>query len=153
LLAAFQCFGDSSVLADRIVVLKSKRTMVLYHGDTLLKTYRIALGGRPLGPKTRQGDHKTPEGTYRIDSRNSRSNYHLSLHISYPNDRDRANARKAGVSPGGDIMIHGLPDRYAYVGSLHTQTDWTDGCIAVTNSEIEEIWKLVPIGTPVEIRP
>lgn len=127
--------------------------MQLYQGEHLLKSYRIALGGNPTGPKIRQGDHKTPEGIYRIDAKNARSQFHLSLHISYPNENDRANARKLGVAPGGDIMIHGLPDRYAYLGSLHTKYDWTDGCIAVTNAEIEEIWKLVPTGTEVEIRP
>lgn len=145
--------ANASVQADRIVILKAKRTMFLYQGDKLLKTYRVALGGKPEGPKTQQGDHKTPEGVYKIDGKNSKSLYHLSLHISYPNEQDRAQARKRGVNPGGDIMIHGLPDQYAYLGALHRQHDWTEGCIAVTNAEIEEIWKLVPIGTSVEIKP
>lgn len=144
---------NESVRADRIVVLKSKRTMYLYQGDKVLKTYKVALGGKPEGPKTQQGDHKTPEGVYKINARNSKSLYHLSLHISYPNEQDRAQARKRGVKPGGDIMIHGLPDDYAYLGVLHRQHDWTEGCIAVTNAEIEEIWKLVPVGTPIEIKP
>ena len=127
--------------------------MYLYQGDKVLKTYKVALGGKPEGPKTQQGDHKTPEGVYKINARNSKSLYHLSLHISYPNEQDRAQARKRGVKPGGDIMIHGLPDDYAYLGALHRQHDWTEGCIAVTNAEIEEIWKLVPVGTPIEIKP
>lgn len=119
----------------------------------VLKTYKIALGSNSVGPKTRQGDHRTPEGVYRIDSRNAHSRYHLALHVSYPSKEDLARAQKLGVSPGGDIMIHGLPDAYAYLGALHTKYDWTDGCIAVSNPEIEEIWKLVPIGTPIEIKP
>jgi murein L,D-transpeptidase YafK len=127
--------------------------MELYQNGKLLKTYKIALGGNPLGPKTRQGDHRTPEGVYQIDSKNSKSRYHLALHVSYPNEDDRSRAATLKSNPGGDIMVHGLPDQYAYLGALHRQTDWTDGCIAVTNGEIEEIWKLVPIGTVIEIKP
>jgi murein L,D-transpeptidase YafK len=142
-----------SFQADRIVIIKSARTLTLLHGKKVLKTYKVALGAHAVGPKTRLGDGRTPEGLYTIDSRNAHSQFHLSLHISYPNADDRARARKWGVSPGGDIMIHGLPPAYAYLGSLHRQTDWTLGCIAVTDSEIEEIWRLVPNGTPVEINP
>ncbi|HWR16644.1 MAG TPA: L,D-transpeptidase family protein [Terriglobales bacterium] len=139
--------------ADRILIKKSERRMFLYSAGKVIKTYRIALGGSPIGKKTRQGDHRTPEGIYKIDSKNSRSRFHLALHVSYPNAADREHARKLRVSPGGDIMIHGLPDAYAYLGALHRQRDWTDGCIAVTNAEIEEIWKLVPVGTEVGILP
>jgi murein L,D-transpeptidase YafK len=141
------------VRADRIVVYKKLRTMHLMNKGQILHTYNIALGGSPEGPKQRQGDHKTPEGHYTIDSRNSRSQFHLALHISYPNAADRARARRMGVSPGGAIMIHGLPNGFASLGSAHTLTDWTDGCIAVTNQEIEEIWRLVPLKTPIEILP
>ncbi len=146
-------FAVDRVQADRIVVYKSRRTMELLQDGKVIKTYKIALGGTPTGAKTRQGDHRTPEGVYRIDAKNSKSRFHLSLHVSYPNAEDRARAAKARVSPGGDIMVHGLPDAYAYLGALHRQVDWTDGCIAVTNAEIEEIWKLVPIGTTIEIKP
>lgn len=138
---------------DHILVLKSKRTMTLLSGDKVLKTYQIALGGTPLGPKERQGDHKTPEGSYIIDSRNAHSQFHLALHVSYPNAEDRARAHKSGVDPGGAIMIHGLPAGYGWLGANHRRVDWTDGCIAVSNEEIEEIWKLVPIGARVEIKP
>jgi murein L,D-transpeptidase YafK len=138
---------------DRILVVKSTRTMTLFSGDKALKTYQIALGGEPVGAKEKEGDHRTPEGWYTIDSKNSKSQFHLALHVSYPNDTDRARARKLGVHPGGAIMIHGLPKEFAWMGSLHRRTDWTDGCIAVTNLEIEEIWRLVPVGTPIEIRP
>jgi murein L,D-transpeptidase YafK len=127
--------------------------MELMHAGQVLKTYKIALGSEPIGPKTRQGDHRTPEGDYVIDRRNVQSQFHRSLHISYPNAADRDHARKLGVSPGGDIFIHGLPNGYGFIGGAHRARDWTDGCVAVTDQEIEEIWKLVDNGTPVEIRP
>src|SRR5262249_20313020 len=140
-------------LADRIVVVKSARTMTLLKGEKVLKTYKVALGTVPVGAKRIEGDHKTPEGIYTIDAKNPKSQFHLALHISYPSAADRERARKLGVRPGGAIMIHGLARSYAYLGALHRQADWTDGCIAVTNAEIEEIWSLVPIGSRVEIRP
>jgi murein L,D-transpeptidase YafK len=139
--------------ADHILIIKSKRSMILMRGNKVLKTYSVALGTVPIGAKEKQGDHKTPEGNYVIDAKNSYSRFHLALHISYPKEEDKKRARKMRVNPGGDIMIHGLESRFAFLGALHRQTDWTDGCIAVTNPEIEEIWKLVPIGTTVEIRP
>ena len=139
--------------ADHILIEKSKRLMTLMHGAKVLKTYKVALGTVPTGAKEKHGDHKTPEGSYVIDAKNSHSRFHLALHVSYPNAEDRERARKMGVSPGGDIMIHGLESRFAFLGALHRQTDWTDGCVAVTNPEIEEIWKLVPVGTKVEIKP
>lgn len=119
----------------------------------ILKAYRIALGQQPEGHKTVAGDKKTPEGIYILDKRNQDSKFHLSIHISYPNESDVLNAKKAGVSPGGDVMIHGLPNGLRSVGKLHRTMDWTDGCIAVTNSEMEEIWQLVPDGIPIEIKP
>jgi murein L,D-transpeptidase YafK len=151
--AAAPLRADKPLQADRIVVVKSQRTLALLRAGKQLKVYKVALGGDPLGPKTREGDNKTPEGAYIIDSRNAHSQFHLSLHISYPNAADRARARRLGVNPGGDIMIHGLPPQWAWLGAAHRKTDWTLGCIAVTNPEIEEIWALVPIGTPIEIKP
>jgi tetratricopeptide (TPR) repeat protein len=139
--------------ADRVLIEKKERRLTLFSKDRVLKTYKIALGGDPNGPKERQGDNKTPEGTYVIDSRNRDSNYHLSLHISYPNENDKNRARELGVSPGGDIMIHGIKNGFSWVGDFHTRVDWTKGCIAVTDEEIEEIDKLVPNGTIVEISP
>ncbi len=139
--------------ADRILIEKSKRTLTLMSGNTVLKTYKVALGGQPAGAKQRQGDHKTPEGLYVVDQKNPASIFHRALHLSYPNAQDRENARKLGVSPGGDVEIHGLGAKYGWVGAAHRLTDWTDGCIAVTNEEIDEIWPVVPVGTPVEIRP
>lgn len=145
--------GEAEVQADRILVEKSKRKMTLYQGDKTLKTYRIALGKNPAGHKVRKGDEKTPVGKYYIDYRNPDSRFHLSLHISYPNDRDIMRSMKRDVTPGGDIMIHGLNKETEWLEEYHRFIDWTDGCIAVTNREIEEIWDLVPDGTPVIIRP
>jgi len=138
---------------DRIIVHKHARTLDLMHAGQVIRTYKIALGSEPVGPKARQGDHRTPEGTYVIDNRNANSKFHRSLHISYPNAADRERAHKLGVSPGGDIFIHGLPNGYGFVGAAHRARDWTDGCIAVTDQEIEEIWRAVDNGTPVEILP
>lgn len=139
--------------ADKILIEKKERRLTLFAEGEVLKTYKIALGGNPVGPKERQGDNKTPEGAYFIDSRNRDSRYHLSLRISYPNESDKRRAKELGVSPGGDIMIHGIKKGFSRVGDFHTEVDWTKGCIAVTDEEIEEIEKLVPNGTIVEIRP
>lgn len=139
--------------ADRILILKSERKLTLYREGRPLKTYLVALGGSPVGDKQCQGDQRTPEGTYRIELKNRASRFHLSLRVSYPDTTDRAEARKRGCSPGGDIMIHGLGKSFAYLGKLHRTTDWTLGCVAVTNEEIEEIWAAVDVGTAVEIRP
>ncbi len=138
--------------ADQIVVNKSKRELLLYSNGKPIRTYRVALGDA-VGPKLRQGDRKTPEGLYRISGRNPASAFHKSLRISYPSAADRARAARERVNPGGDIMIHGLPNGQGYIGAAHRLADWTDGCIAVTNAEIEEIWRLVPDGTPVRINP
>jgi len=138
---------------DRILIEKKERRLTLSSQGEVLKIYKIALGGNPIGPKERQGDNKTPEGTYVIDSKNKNSHYHQALHVSYPNERDKKRARELGVSPGGDIMIHGIKKDFSWVGDKHTEVDWTKGCIAVTSEEIEEIYKLAPIGTVVEIRP
>jgi murein L,D-transpeptidase YafK len=131
--------------SDLVVVSKQKREMVLLRGENVLRTYRIALGREPVGPKRQEGDGRTPEGRYTIDRRNAKSKYHLSLHISYPDAADVARAREAGVEPGGDIMIHGLR------GGVRVEGDWTQGCIAVTDEEMDEIWGLVEDGTPIWI--
>lgn len=139
--------------ADRVLVFKRARTLELLRQGNVIRTYKVALGGDPVGPKTRQGDHKTPEGVYVLDSRNAHSQFHKSIHISYPSAGDRAAARRNGVSSGGDVFVHGLPNGYGWIGTGHRARDWTDGCIAVTNDEIDEIWLAVPDGTPIEIRP
>src|SRR5262245_60139324 len=142
-----------SVQADQVFIVKSQRTMTLLRQGQVLKTYKVALGHEPRGAKTQRGDSKTPEGNYTIDSRNPHSQFHLALHISYPNQAGRARAKRLSVKPGGDIMIHGLPPAYSWLGPAHRQVDWTLGCVAVTDSEIEEIWEMVPNGVKVEIRP
>jgi len=149
----FEDYAIQNGSADRILIEKSARRLTLISQGEVLKTYKIALGGNPIGPKERQGDNKTPEGTYSIDARNRDSRFHLSLHISYPNERDKNRAKELGVSPGGDIMIHGIKNGVSWSGDDHAAVDWTKGCIAVTNEEIEEIARLAPNGTIVEIRP
>jgi murein L,D-transpeptidase YafK len=127
--------------------------MTLMAKGQILKVYKVSLGRGSAGPKDHQGDHKTPEGDYAIDQKNTRSRFHLALHVSYPNTADRNRARDEGVDPGGAIMIHGIEDRFAWLSPLLRHVDWTDGCIAVTNPEIEEIWRAIPVGTPIEIKP
>jgi murein L,D-transpeptidase YafK len=138
--------------ADRVVVVKSTHKLMLLSHGRVLKTYTVSLGRGDGRAKSKAGDRETPEGEYVIDAKNPHSRFHRALHISYPNAKDRERARKLGVSPGGDVEIHGIEEKWAWVGSLHRAMDWTAGCIAVTNPEIEEIYRLVPVGTPVEIR-
>jgi murein L,D-transpeptidase YafK len=138
--------------ADLIVIDKSARRLTLYSSGVALRTYGVALGPAPLGHKEREGDLRTPEGRYTIDWRNPGSAFHRALHISYPSPIDMARARRGGYPPGGDIMIHGTPPRFAWLGRAHRLVDWTRGCIAVSNAEIDEIWRAVPNGTVVEIR-
>ncbi|MBZ5567330.1 MAG: L,D-transpeptidase family protein [Acidobacteriia bacterium] len=139
--------------ADRVLVLKSERTLTLYDGNTPLKTYLVALGRNPVGKKAQQGDHKTPEGNYILDRHNPQSRFYRSIDVSYPTPDQIADARQHGASPGGDIFIHGLPNGLGWLGRPHRRIDWTDGCIAVTDREMDEIWRAVPDGTPIEIRP
>jgi murein L,D-transpeptidase YafK len=136
---------------DRIVVDKSDRLMQLIQDDRVVRTYRIALGFTPEGDKLRQGDGKTPEGEFTINRRNDQSAFHLSLGIDYPQEDDLTRASAGGYSPGGDIFIHGQPNSIG--DGFKLRGDWTNGCIAVTNREMREIWEVTPIGTPVEIRP
>ncbi len=143
----------SSAQADHVLVEKAARRLTLYGGGAALKTYRVSLGRAPIGPKQQEGDQRTPEGIYLIDRHKADSDFHRALHVSYPdqNDIDEASAR--GVSAGGDIMIHGIRNRLGWIGAFHRRRDWTAGCIAVTAFEIEEIWRAVSDGTPIEIRP
>jgi len=138
---------------DRILVEKSARKLSIFRDDKRLKSYRVALGRNPVGPKEQEGDMKTPEGIYKIDGRNPQSDYHLALHVSYPSDEDMARAAERGVNVGFDIMIHGIANGGGWIGAFHRLHDWTAGCIALTNEEIEELWRVTPDGTPIEIRP
>ena len=136
---------------DRILIEKAARRMTVYQGGRAARTYRVALGFAPKGDKQREGDGRTPEGNFRIDRRNRQSRFHLSLGLDYPRPEDRQRASQAGYAPGGDIMIHGQPN--ALFGMAALTGDWTAGCIALTNAEIDEVWRATPLGTPVEIRP
>jgi murein L,D-transpeptidase YafK len=138
---------------DRILVEKSARQLSVFAGDKKLKSYRVALGRNPVGAKQEEGDMKTPEGIYAIDSRNPQSDYHLALHVSYPSEEDTARAAERGVNAGFDIMIHGIRNGDGWIGAFHRMHDWTAGCIAITDEEIEELWRVTSDGTPIEIRP
>jgi murein L,D-transpeptidase YafK len=138
---------------DLVRVEKAERRMQLLSGDVVIKEYTIALGARPEGHKRWEGDERTPEGRYILDWRNPKSMAYKSIHISYPNPRDVASAKSMGVPPGGMIMIHGAANGYGWWGWALQLIDWTDGCIAVTNREMDEIWTLVQDGTPIEINP
>lgn len=139
--------------ATRILIEKGARRLTLERDGQVLARYAVALGSDPVGQKQREGDGQTPEGVYAVDFKHPRSRYHLALRISYPDQQARETALRAGVSAGGDIMIHGIRNGLGWLDGLHRNRDWTDGCIAVTNAEIREIWSRVPDGTRVEIRP
>jgi len=145
--------SNAPAAADSLVLTKSRRELVVYYRGTPVRTYYVALGLNPVGDKERIGDNRTPEGLFFIQGRNPNSRYHLSLRISYPDATHRARAARLGVEPGGDIMIHGLPAEQAPFGAAHRDYDWTNGCIAVTNREIEELWGVIRDGTPIQIKP
>lgn len=138
---------------DKVIVMKQQRKLHLLLDNKIVRTYKISLGGAPRGHKQQQGDSRTPEGNYIIDYRNPQSRFHLSLHISYPDNTDKQRAYNAGLKPGGDIFIHGLPNGHGDAAGPYLQSDWTDGCIAVSNTAIEEIWRLVKNGTQIQILP
>jgi murein L,D-transpeptidase YafK len=140
-------------VVDRVVVRKADRKLELLHGSTVVRTYKVALGLNPIGTKERSGDFRTPEGAYRLVRRNPRSDYFLSMQVSYPNDVDLKHARRNHWDTGGSIMIHGLPNQLKHDPSYYESVDWTDGCIAVSNSDMLEIWLLVPDNAPIEILP
>lgn len=142
-----------TLIADSIVVEKQRRRLTLYQAGFPVGIYRIALGKQPVGDKLKIGDNKTPEGLFHIDFKNPQSKFHMALHISYPDAAHAARARAKGVLAGGDVMIHGLPSAYASMGEKHSEYDWTEGCIAVTNAEIEQIWRAIPNGAPIQIKP
>jgi murein L,D-transpeptidase YafK len=144
---------QTTAVADSIIVSKSEHTLSLMSGKTVLKIYHVALGRGSTGAKQIAGDNRTPEGKYVIDEKKTTTKFHKALHVSYPNADDRARAMKLGKSPGGDIEIHGLPTTFAWLGGTQHAIDWTAGCIALSNDEIDEVWKMVSVGTPVEIDP
>ena len=138
---------------DYLLVEKSQRTMKAYFGTQLLKTYKIAIGKNAIGHKVFEGDQKTPEGIYSINDRNPNSDYHKNLGVSYPNNMDRKTAKALGKSPGGDIKIHGLRNGMGFIKKLHRTVNWTNGCIAITDSEVDELFAAVVPNAKIEIRP
>lgn len=138
---------------DRLVVFKSERKMIAVKDGRIVRTYRVALGQAPVGTKRCRGDNRTPEGEYYVTHRVPQSRYYLALHLSYPSPADTFLARNAGCEPGGSIEIHGLAPEFGWMGARHRERDWTNGCIAVTNEEMEELYRSIAVGTPVEIWP
>ena len=143
----------ANVVADRVLIEKRAHRLTLFRNGVPLETYHVSLGAHPVGKKEREGDGRTPEGIYRIDRHHAQSRFHAALHVSYPNQEDVAHARALGVRPGGDIMIHGLPNGLGWLGRLQGLHDWTAGCVAVTDPQIDEIARAVPDETVVEIKP
>lgn len=152
-LLALPVHASDFPMADKVVVEKQNRKLHLMNNGEIFRTFDIALGVAPLGDKEREGDQKTPEGLYLLDSRNPDSDYFLSIHISYPNSSDREEARRKGYDPGGAIMIHGQPNLPTYSAAYYRKEDWTNGCIAVSNSDMIDIWLMTPDDIAIEIRP
>ena len=158
---AMQCGGVSAdtttqnvlPIADRLVVDKSDRRLTLFRNGEILKSFDVSLGLNPEGAKRQEGDFRTPEGDYLLEAKNPNSDFFLSIKISYPNNQDRAQARRRGVHPGGQIMIHGQPNEPKYPLNRYKGRDWTDGCIAVSNSDMVDIWLMTKANTPIEIKP
>jgi L,D-transpeptidase catalytic domain len=140
-------------IADRIVVRKTERRLYLMRRGEVLRSYRVALGLQPAGPKERAGDFRTPEGRYLLTRRNARSDYFLSIQVSYPNDEDVRRARHQHVDPGGSIMLHGLPNNLRHPPEYYATADWTDGCIAMSDSDMVELWMMTQDNTPIDIQP
>ncbi len=145
--------GSDFPVADKVVIKKSERRLLLMRGDEVMKSARIALGLAPNGHKREEGDFRTPEGTYQLAERNPNSDFFLSIRVSYPNVIDERSASRRGVSPGGLIMIHGQPNQPKHNSEFYRRTDWTDGCIAVSNSDMVDIWLMTTVNTPITILP
>jgi murein L,D-transpeptidase YafK len=146
-------FSATMPVADQIIVRKSERRLYLMHRGEVLRSYRVALGLMPQGPKERAGDFRTPEGRYQLTRRNPRSDYFLSIQVSYPNDEDLRRAHHDHVDPGGSIMLHGLPNYLRHSPEYYAKSDWTDGCIAMSDSDMVELWMMTQDNTPIDILP
>lgn len=140
-------------VADRVLVQKADRKLLLLKGDSVLRTFRVALGLSPEGHKLREGDFRTPEGSYALIERNPSSDYFLSIRVSYPNNLDLRRSRSQGYAPGGAIMVHGQPNHPSHSAEYYRRTDWTNGCIAVSNSDMVDIWLMTRLNTPIQILP
>jgi murein L,D-transpeptidase YafK len=145
--------AHSGQTADMVIVEKSESRLYLMREGQVFASFHVAFGANPKGHKRQQGDERTPEGKYLLDYKNANSLYYKSIHISYPNENDRQEARRQGVDPGGDIMIHGQKNGYEGLAFLAQRFNWTNGCIALTNKEMDLVWEAVPPGTPIEIKP
>jgi hypothetical protein len=144
---------DALPMADRIVVVKSERRLYLMHAGVPVRRFRVWLGLAPTGHKEQEGDFRTPEGLYQLDAKNPQSDYFLSIHVSYPNREDLDRARRNHLAPGGAIMIHGLPNLPKHPPEYYFRNDWTNGCIALSNDDMLEVWLLTRVDTPIEIKP
>lgn len=153
LLALATAAAAHANVADFVLVEKSAGRLSLLRNGTAFATFHVVFGPHPDGPKQQQGDGRTPQGRYVLDARNAHSAYYKSLHVSYPNAEDRRRAARLGVSPGGDIMVHGQPNGWGDYAALTQQRNWTLGCIALRNEDMDVVWESVPLGTPIEIRP
>lgn len=155
MLCLLPAIAGAQELADRVLVDKSEHTLTVFANDKVIASFTAGFGVYPEGPKQRQGDRKTPEGKYVLDYKNERSAYYRSIHISYPNNEDRARARRGGYSPGGDIMVHGQPSdpRVVRAVARWPNNDWTDGCISLSNTDMKQFWEMVKVPVPIEIRP
>ncbi len=151
--APFPASGSAIEMADRVIVRKSERQLLLMRGDRVLRTFGVALGLSPTGPKRREGDFRTPEGNYRLSSRNPNSDFFLAIQVDYPGPEDQRWASAEGVAPGGLIMIHGQPNRPSRPLAYYQKRDWTNGCIAVSNADMVDIWLMTPDNTPIQILP
>jgi murein L,D-transpeptidase YafK len=145
--------AETLPVVDRVVVHKGERRLLLMHGGDLVRSYHVQLGLNPIGQKERSGDFRTPEGSYRLERRNARSDYFLSIKVSYPNEDDQKRARAHHWQTGGSIMIHGLPNFLKHDAEYYESHDWTDGCIALSNTDMTEIWMLLPDEVPIDILP
>lgn len=145
--------GGAEPSVDLVRVEKSSKRLYLLNAGKVVREFKVAFGGNPTGHKQQEGDQRTPEGRYLLDFKKADSGYYRAIHISYPNSADSGSARKRGVNPGGSIMIHGQKNGFGWLGPLTQRHNWTDGCIALLNDDMEQVWKLVDIGTPIEIVP
>ena len=145
--------GTAAQKADLVLVIKSKEKLLLKKGDNVIKEYNVVFGANPVGHKEREGDQRTPEGKYYLDYKKADSAFYKAIHISYPNETDRRRAQEKGVDPGGQIMIHGQKNGYGWMAPMMQTINWTDGCIAVSNRDMDEIWRAVDVGVPIVIRP
>jgi len=143
----------SDTKADKVIVKKSQAKLLLMYKGKVIKEYHVAFGAEPKGHKQQEGDERTPEGKYVLDYKKSNSSFYKAIHISYPNEQDKVHAKKLGVDPGGLIMIHGQKNGFGLFSFITQKFNWTNGCIAVTNSEMDEIWEAVDENTPIEILP